>query len=106
MAYIPLERIAWRHGYVLALHGSMGRDLDIIAIPWTEDADNPEKLLRAFKRFITSKATINYRIPQPIKKPHGRDAYVLPIGFDGQYIDLSIMPRANKGSFRLADNSL
>lgn len=25
-------------GYALALHGSMARDLDLVAIPWTDDA--------------------------------------------------------------------
>jgi hypothetical protein len=98
MAYIPLERIAWRHGYALALHGSMGRDLDLIAIPWTEDADSPEKLLRAFRRFIIKKSNIRYPLPTPCHKPHGREAYVLSIGFDSQYIDLSIMPRSEKKS--------
>jgi hypothetical protein len=94
MAYTQLDRIAWRHGYALALHGSMARDLDVVAIPWTDDADSPEKLVNAFRRFIISKAKINYKkVDKPMLKPHGRLAYVLPIGFDGHYIDLSVMPR-------------
>ena len=93
MAYTKLERIAWRHGYALALHGSMARDLDLIAVPWTEDADEPEKLIAAFKRFIIIQAPVSFRIAKPTKKPHGRLAYVVPIGFDGHYLDLSIMPR-------------
>lgn len=96
MAYTKLDRIAWRHGYALALHGSMSRDLDVIAIPWTDDADSPEKLLAAFRRFVIEKAKVKFSIGKPILKPHGRQGYVIPIGFDGHYIDLSIMPRSNK----------
>lgn len=95
MAYTKLDRIAWRHGYALALHGSMARDLDLVAIPWTDDADNPEKLIAAFCRFIVSNGNIELKPKaiQPTQKPHGRLAYVLPIGHGGHYLDLSIMPR-------------
>lgn len=96
MAYTKLERLAWRHGYCLALHGSMARDLDLIAIPWTDDADSPEKLLASFSRFIVNKAKVTYKIGKPTPKPHGRLGYVLPIGHEGHYLDLSIMPRSKK----------
>jgi len=96
MAYTKLERVAWRHGYALALHGSMSRDLDLIAIPWTDDADDPERLLKAFCKFIVDKADVNLTPGKSTKKPHGRRAYVIPIGHDGHYIDLSIMPRVRE----------
>lgn len=95
MAYTKLDRIAWRHGYALALHGSMARDLDLVAVPWTDDADSAEKLLGAFIRFIVSKGDISYGKAKEYRatvKPHGRKAYSLPIGYEGHYIDLSIMP--------------
>ncbi len=94
MAYVKLERLARRHGYALALHGSMSCDLDLIVIPWTDDADSPEKLLASFRRFIIEKAKVNYKIDKGTPKPHGRKAYVLPIGYDAHYLDLSIMPPA------------
>ncbi len=93
MAYTKLDRIAWRHGYALALHGSMARDLDLIAVPWTDDADSPDKLMEAVRRFIVAKANVKYKTPSPIQKPHGRMAYSMPIGFEGHYLDISIMPR-------------
>jgi hypothetical protein len=96
MAYTQLDRIAWRHGYCLALHGSMARDLDLVAIPWTEDADSPEKLLAAFRRFVIEKAQVKFVIGPPTSRPHGRQAYVIPVGYDGHYLDLSIMPRLSK----------
>ena len=101
MAYTKLDRIAMRYGYALALHGSMSRDLDLIAVPWTEDADAPEKLLKAIDRFVIEKAYITRKghklgAFQATKKPHGRLAYAITIGFDGHYLDLSIMPRTKK----------
>jgi len=95
MAYTKLDRIAWRHGYALALHGSMERDLDLIAVPWTDDAAEPKKLIAAFCRFIVSQAMVDYKPGRlkATKKPHGRMAYVLPIGHHGHYLDLSVMPR-------------
>ncbi len=99
MAYTKLDRIAWRHGYALALHGSMARDLDLIAVPWTDDADAPEKLLESIRRFIVAGAgkNVSTQIPMPHKKPHGRIAYAFPVGYDGHYLDVSIMPRQLPG---------
>jgi len=96
MYYVRLDRVAWRHGYCLALHGSMSRDFDLVAIPWTEDADSPEKLVEAFRRFVISGTKISLKIAPPVKKPHGRLSYVIPIGYGEQYLDLSVMPKEVK----------
>ncbi len=104
-AFAKLDRIAMRHGYALALHGSMSRDLDLIAIPWTEDADDPEKLLKAIDEWILEKVSIDrkgHKMGQfkATKKPHGRLAYAITVGFDGHWLDLSIMPRISKRKSR------
>lgn len=92
--YTQLERIAWRHGYALALHGSMGRDLDVCAIPWTEDAGDAAALLDAFRRAVyAGRPEWRKGEPAPTKKPHGRRAYSLYLGSSGHYVDISIMPR-------------
>ena len=94
MAYTKLDRIAMRHGYALALHGSMARDLDIILVPWTDDAAEPQKVLEAFRAFIIEKAKVKISKKfHATKKPHGRLAYSFPIGHDGHYLDISIIPR-------------
>lgn len=92
LMYVKLERVAWRHGYCLAVHGSMSRDFDLVAVPWTEDADSAEKLVKSFIRYIVSKANVKYSLPLPTLKPHGRKAYTLSIGYEGHYLDLSVMP--------------
>ena len=95
MAYIKLYRIAWRYGYALALHGSMSRDLDLVAIPWTEDAESPEKLVEAIRKFVIAKTDVNLKIAPPKTMPHGRISYIIPVGYgENFYFDLSIMPRS------------
>lgn len=102
IAYTKLDRIAWRHGYALALHGSMSRDLDLIAVPWMDDASSPSELIKAFRNFVVSKTGVNLKIEKPVKKPHRRLAYSIPIGYDGHYLDVSIMPRSNTACSRPA----
>lgn len=101
MVYVKLERIATRHGWNLTLHGSMARDLDIVLIPWTEDAEPEEIVLNAFEKFV--KGTSYYKQSKKhggklhaTEKPHGRIAYSIYIGTGGQYLDISIMPRIKR----------
>jgi hypothetical protein len=79
-------------GYAVALHGSVKRDLDVVAVPWTEDAVSADRLLREFANVTGG----YYRHQKPAKKPHGRIAYALVLdnaGGDAVYIDVSVMPR-------------
>lgn len=47
-----LKRIAKRHGYNLVLHGSLNRDMDLIAVPWV-DSPKPElKMIQSFDRYL------------------------------------------------------
>lgn len=89
--YVLLQKVAMRRGYALGLHGSMQRDLDLIVIPWTEDADSEEKLLTA----IASALGLRGWKGKPTIKPHGRKAYALCFS-DHYYADLSIMPLIRK----------
>lgn len=47
--YPMLLQIAKDHGYSLAVHGSIHRDLDLVAIPCIEEAEDPLKLICALK---------------------------------------------------------
>ncbi len=86
-------------GYALALHGSLVRDLDLIAVPWTEDAVSAAELVAAMIEacggFTINDETADpydytRRNPQP--KPHGRRSWKIFLG-GSPYIDLSVMPR-------------
>ena len=84
--------LAWSEGYALAMHGSFSRDLDLIAVPWTDSASEPEHLARRIE------AATDLRITNPGKegeKPHGRMVWTLKFKTfaDPRFVDLSILAR-------------
>ena len=89
----PLRALGRRLGYAIAVHGSLARDIDLIAIPWTQDAEEDEvlvvaiaNLVRAFNGFATVHGGAHD------EKPHGRRSWVISLP-GGTYIDLCVMPR-------------
>lgn len=87
--YPALVTIAKEHGYALALHGSLQRDLDLIAVPWVSEASEPEALLNAL--CVEFDTPTNNKDRKPDIRPHGRLSWSIPLWW-GAYIDLSIMP--------------
>ena len=87
--YPELAEITRKHGYALAVHGSVSRDLDLICVPWLENVSTPEEVIEDLvKKFYLE------RVPgDPELKVHGRLVYVLTLGFGDCFIDLSFMPR-------------
>ncbi len=87
--YPQMAEIARLLGYALAIHGSLSRDLDLIAVPWTEEAVESECLAEALRGAVGG-----FWAPHdfPATKPHGRRAWSIQMG-SGPYIDLSVMPR-------------
>lgn len=118
--YHGLCDIARKHGYALAIHGTVTRDLDLIAVPWTPEAVDPVSLKDALMAHIGAvdyEGLTRRQFPdnpelvrqivegvnnQPDRephdadgaciKPHGRRAWNLYMDF-GAKVDLSIMPR-------------
>ncbi|WP_089177184.1 hypothetical protein [Bosea sp. AS-1] len=83
--------IAWSEGYALMMHGSFTRDLDLLAVPWTETASEPEHVVNRI-----AEACDLMRPHRPASaKPQGRLAFTLMFkGFgDPRFVDLSVMPR-------------
>lgn len=93
--YPMLADISHRHGYALCIHGSLQRDLDICAVPWTETASTPEALLAGIVEYAGCAMAMMFDntvvISLPEMKPHGRIAYSIKVG-NGAVVDLSIMP--------------
>lgn len=83
-------------GYALAIHGSVITDLDLIAVPWRDDAAEPillkNSLLDLMQACEYSDMVERLRPEEPTEKPHGRLSWNLYIGF-GNKVDLSIMPK-------------
>lgn len=87
--YPQLAELARTHGYALAVHGSLQRDFDLIAIPWVESPSEPQTFVDA----ITSGFAAKEVGGPPSDRPHGRRTWSLSIGFGTCAIDLSFMPR-------------
>lgn len=94
--YGTMVKIARKHGYALALHGSMTRDMDVIAIPWTENASPPLKVAEEISARVGIVAKGNAELHMG-KHPHGRITYTIPTG-EGGWLDLGFMPRRRKVS--------
>ena len=86
-------RIAARHhGYAVAWHGSMARDIDLIAVPWREIVSDPSDLVNAITKRVGGYIRHADRTRNPEKKPHGRLAWSIHLLGVGTYIDISVMP--------------
>lgn len=117
--YHGLCDIARKHGYALAIHGSVTTDLDLIAVPWTNEAIGPIELKNALmshigavdyegltrrqfpenpelvQQILNSENARTDRDPKDADgasiKPHGRRAWNLYLDA-GAKVDLSVMP--------------
>lgn len=95
---LPFIRAAAKeHGYAIGAHGSMRRDMDLIAVPWTDVVSTPDVLAHAIAVAacgITREGNYEWE-----KKPLGRIATSIPICWthrpghmgDG-HLDLSVTP--------------
>ena len=86
--YPELAEIARSHGWALAIHGSMARDFDLVCIPWTREATDPQIVIDE----ICSTFAIQ-EVAKSETKEHGRKAHTLSICHGECFIDLSFMPR-------------
>lgn len=101
-----LTRTARRCGYALAVHGSMSRDLDLIAVPWVETAWEPNLFAIEMARMVDGSliADKDGRLGTP--KLHGRMAYNIAFKSAWHFIDLSVMPKLDTLAEYLARPSL
>ncbi len=100
-----LQRIAKDMGYNLIIHGSMDRDMDLVAVPWVDNPRSHTELLNAFCEYLgvpkEEKDSSNV-IPYMFKiLPGGRSSYVINLNRGGKfngyldaqyYLDISITP--------------
>ena len=104
----PLKEISLKYGYNLVLHGSLNRDMDLIAIPWQENIGDVDEMINEFCEYVGGElndecTNITF---------HGRKHYVIDVfrggyvqgsGFsrltylkDPQtYLDISVIPSVN-----------
>lgn len=85
--YPELCKVAHRHGYALAAHGSLARDFDLVCVPWTDSVSTPDVVLDNIAREFAVRLIGGFE-----KKPHGRLCQTISIGHGNCSIDLSFMP--------------
>jgi hypothetical protein len=98
--YNRFRATALECGYSLALHGSMAKDMDLLAVPWVEDAKTPDELVSAISDCIDGTVWKDHHLFDRHEKPHGRISYTLSIMGDWQ-IDLSIMTSEKNGEYKM-----
>lgn len=104
-----LKDIAKEYGYNLVVHGSMNRDLDLIAIPWINEPKDEFEMIQALHRYLSD--GISFNTPADYicgTLPGGRTGYVINLyrgGYEEKangetvftpdpqyYIDISVTP--------------
>lgn len=92
--YRLLAKCARNHGYALTVHGSMLRDVDLVAVPWVRRCKAPSTLIKSMRGIVAGTAgrdKVYVRInKKPEIKPHGRLGWSLFFSRDA-YLDISIM---------------
>jgi len=105
---VRMREIARQDGWALAVHGSMSRDLDIVAVPWTDQASYEPALVEALRAAVAQElggvalvgAGEDGRTPGYKIKPNGRRCYTLHSTSEQlvedeagahPYVDLSIL---------------
>ena len=71
-----LREVARSCGYAIAVHGSLERDIDLVAIPWADLAISPDSITNELFGVVNAvfrTATLH----PPSNKPHGRRAWLI-----------------------------
>ena len=85
--YPELCTIFQKHGWALAVHGSLARDLDLVAVPWVPRVSEPSAIVAALLKTFWIRQIGEFTL-----KEHGRVCQTLSIGHGECAIDLSFMP--------------
>lgn len=87
--YPHLSEIARAHGYALAIHGSLQRDMDLIAVAWSDEAASPRALIESIVERVREAGYSECSSDGPQGKPHSRLAWTIPLG-NGAALDVSV----------------
>lgn len=78
--YAELKDIAEYYGYNLLIHGSMNRDLDLVAVPWIDNPKDEQLMIFEFQKYLTGMTLVkpDGTIPFTIL-PGNRHSYVIEL---------------------------
>lgn len=96
-----MQEISMGCGYNLIAHGSMNRDLDLVAIPWTDEPEDHFTLLCKLEKFLKGVQQSSISGYNGSLLPGGRMTYHIDLNRGGRYnnyldeqwyLDISITP--------------
>lgn len=99
--FYELKELAKEFGYNLVLHGSLNRDLDLIAIPWVDEPKDDFLMIQAFEKHLTGIYSEQKEHYMFSILPANRKSYVINLNRGGKwnnyldeqyYIDISVTP--------------
>lgn len=82
-----LRQAALDHGWALGLHGSLASDMDIMAMPWTENAAPVWDMIMALRKCFGRARDIDVT---ESSMPNNRKVFTLSI-FADFYLDINII---------------
>lgn len=85
--YPELAEYFRSHGYALAIHGSMAKDFDLIAVPWTDEVSPIGVVVDGLESAYGMKSV------SVAVKNHGRICHTVIVGHGTCYLDLSFVNR-------------
>lgn len=88
--YEDLKRVAEESGWALALHGSLNNDMDLMAMPWTEDATSIEVLIQNISDLFATSPFKEGHVKAYRAKPNNRVVYTISI-ISGFYLDINVI---------------
>lgn len=83
-----------KHGYALAVHGSLAKDFDLVAIPWAKEVTDPRTLVSELVKDVALR-----QVGSCDTKEHGRLVFTLSCGFGTCYVDLSFWPMLQSSEY-------
>lgn len=108
MYFLQLKEIALKYGYNLVIHGSMNRDLDLVAIPWQEEIKGHLDMIMEMCHYLggwIEGAEFGGKWYPCAVTHHGRMQYVINLNRGGKrtnyedpqyYVDISVIPTADR----------
>lgn len=111
MFYEYLKDIAREYGYNLLIHGSMERDLDLVAVPWEDRCcfTKEQAMIKDMQEWLTGVKVLTQAGDVAFSElPGGRHAYTIQLNRGNRngewirfedcqyYLDISVTPMPSK----------
>lgn len=85
---------------MLTVHGSMARDMDLIAVPWVDNPQKVEKLVEKLNECLGETAWKDHNLTDKEERTHHRVTYTLKIGGDW-FVDLTVVEPKGRSGFSM-----